>query len=133
MDVTWTRSANSGGGRGGKPPPGQQRGGGNSCCHLHSLFLMSFSSLRMREDSCSGVGADREMEAAFSTPEGGAGSLWRNKSSMLLCSLRLRPCRGKTTRGTVRNREESGLNRVYRLEHRQKWRRRLGSPYTPSW
>lgn len=66
---------------GGKAPPGRS----------YSLFLISFSSLRMREDSCSGVGARRDRELEPSGPEGGAGSLWRKSSSMLLCSLRFSP------------------------------------------
>lgn len=57
---------------------------------VHSLFLMSFSSLRMREDSCSGVGALNDREGP-SPPEGGVGSLCLKRSSMLLCSLRFRP------------------------------------------
>lgn len=60
-----------------------------------SLFLMSFSSFRIREDSCSGVGALSESEPLFSTPEGGAGRRWRKSSSMLLCSLLFRPCHSK--------------------------------------
>lgn len=58
---------------------------------VHSLFLMSFSSLRMREDSCSGVGALKEREGPPSPPEGGVGSRCLKSSSMLLCSLRFRP------------------------------------------
>lgn len=57
----------------------------------YSLFLISFSSLRMRDDSCSGVGARRDRELEPSGPEGGAGSLWRKRSSMLLCSLLFSP------------------------------------------
>lgn len=67
------------------PPPGWLR--------AYSLFLMSFSSLRMREDSCSGVGALKEREGPPSLPEGGVGNLCLKSSSMLLCSLRLRPWR----------------------------------------
>ena len=33
---------------------------------------MSFSSFRIREDSCSGVGALSEREPVFSAPEGGS-------------------------------------------------------------
>lgn len=57
----------------------------------YSLFLISFSSLRMRDDSCSGVGVIRDSELEPSGPEGGLGSLWRRSSSMLLCSLLFRP------------------------------------------
>lgn len=68
---------------------------------VHSLFLMSFSSLRMREDSCSGVGALKR-EAPPSAPEGGVGSLCLKSSSMLLCSLRFRPYgRKMSTRRTT--------------------------------
>lgn len=57
----------------------------------YSLFLISFSSLRMRDDSCSGVGASRDSELEPSGPAGGVGSLWRKRSSMLLCSLLFSP------------------------------------------
>lgn len=56
----------------------------------------------MREDSCSGVGAVREMELGFSIPEGGAGSLWRNSSSMLLCSLLFRPYEKAEKQSTIK-------------------------------
>lgn len=56
---------------------------------------MSFSSFRIREDSCSGVGALSEREPVLSAPEGGAGRRWRKRSSMLLCSLLFRPCESK--------------------------------------
>lgn len=62
----------------------------------HSL-LMSFSSLRMREDSCSGVGALKDREGPPSLPEGGVGNLCLKSSSMLLCSLRFRPWRREST------------------------------------
>lgn len=58
----------------------------------HSLFLMSFSSFRMREDSCSGVGVLKDREGPLSAPEGGVGNLCLKRSNMLLCSLRFRPC-----------------------------------------
>lgn len=58
----------------------------------YSRFLISFSSLRMREDSCSGVGARRDRELEPSGPEGGVGSRWRKSSSVLLCSLLFSPC-----------------------------------------
>lgn len=61
------------------------------CVCSYSLFLISFSSLRMRDDSCSGVGASRDSELEPSGPEGGVGSLWRKSSSMLLCSLLFSP------------------------------------------
>lgn len=47
--------------------------------------------MRMREDSCSGVGALKDREGPPSAPEGGVGSLCLKRSSMLLCSLRFRP------------------------------------------
>lgn len=68
-----------------------------SSLSIHSLFLISFSSLRMREDSCSGVGALKEREGVPSLPEGGVGNLCLKSSIMLLCSLRFRPC-GETQR-----------------------------------
>lgn len=58
----------------------------------HSLFLMSFSSFRMRDDSCSGVGVLKDREGPPSAPDGGVGNLCLKSSSMLLCSLRFRPC-----------------------------------------
>lgn len=62
------------------------------CRHVpYSLFLISFSSFRMRDDSCSGVGAIRDSVLELSVPEGGAGSLCRKSSSMLLCSLLFSP------------------------------------------
>lgn len=54
------------------------------------LFLMSFSSLRMREDSCSGVGALKD-KVGPSGPEGGVGNLCLKSSSILFCSLRFSP------------------------------------------
>lgn len=59
---------------------------------VYSLFLISFSSLRMRDDSCSGVGALKDRQEPPSPPEGGVGSRCLKSSSMLLCSLRFRPC-----------------------------------------
>lgn len=58
---------------------------------FYSLFLISFSSLRMRDDSCSGVGVLKESERPPSAPEGGVGSLCLKRSSILLCSLRFKP------------------------------------------
>lgn len=67
------------------------RGGASMGRRSYSLFFISFSSLRMREDSCSGVGASRDRELGASGPAGGVGSLWRKSSSMLLCSLLFSP------------------------------------------
>lgn len=47
---------------------------------FYSLFLISFSSLRMRDDSCSGVGVLKESERPPSAPEGGVGSLCLKRS-----------------------------------------------------
>lgn len=73
---------------------------------------MSFSSFRIREDSCSGVGALSEREPEFSVPEGGAGRRWRNRSSMLLCSLRFRPCGSEGERSNQAGRHPSGNRRA---------------------
>lgn len=63
------------------------------------LFLMSFSSLRIRDDSCSGVGALKDNDGPLSGPDGGLGNLCLNSSSMVLCSLRFRPYRLRGERG----------------------------------
>lgn len=73
---------------------------------FHNLFLMSFSSLRMREDSCSGVGA-LNREGPLSAPDGGVGSLCLNSSSMLLCSLRFRPF---TATNTNKHKKENSIS-----------------------
>lgn len=76
---------------------------------VYSLFLISFSSLRMREDSCSGVGALKDRPEPPSPPEGGVGSRCLKSSSMLLCSLRFRPCnhpQSHTVIGTLPNSDD---------------------------
>lgn len=82
----WTSERLSTGGWGSQEPGAEGRWPAP-----YSLFLMSFSSLRMREDSCSGVGASRDSELEASGPAGGVGSRWRKSSSMLLCSLLFSP------------------------------------------
>lgn len=71
---------------------------------FYSLFLISFSSLRMRDDSCSGVGVLKDRQEPPSAPEGGVGSRCLKSSSMLLCSLRFRPCNQQAASRITRGR-----------------------------